>query len=74
MKRGASEHTRIFSLYGHAAPLTTPSPTPPPPGYLIQYENNFNFATVRGAGHMVPETRSEASLAMMSAFVLGKRL
>jgi len=41
---------------------------------LIQYENNFNFATVRGAGHMVPETRSGASLAMMSAFVLGKRL
>jgi carboxypeptidase C (cathepsin A) len=43
-------------------------------GYLISYENNFHFATVRGAGHMVPETRSEASLAMMSAFVLGKRL
>lgn len=27
-------------------------------GYAIQYANNFTFATVRGAGHMVPETRA----------------
>lgn len=33
-------------------------------GYVIQYANNFTFATVRGAGHMVPETRPEAALAM----------
>ena len=58
-------------------PLTTRSHTPLHlvlAGYLTSYDHNFHFATVRGAGHMVPETRSEASLAMMSAFVLGKRL
>jgi serine carboxypeptidase-like clade I len=34
-------------------------------GYVIQYGHNFTFATVRGAGHMVPETRGEASFTMM---------
>jgi len=41
-------------------------------GYLTTYANKgnkFHFATVRGAGHMVPETRPEASLAMLSAFL-----
>jgi len=43
-------------------------------GYAIQYDNNFTFATVRGAGHMVPETRAEAALAMFSKFLEGKPL
>jgi carboxypeptidase C (cathepsin A) len=38
-------------------------------GYRIQYANNFTFATVRGGGHMVPEIRPEAALAMIKAFL-----
>ena len=34
-------------------------------GYVTHYANNFTFATVRGAGHMVPETRSQAALALV---------
>lgn len=40
-------------------------------GYVIQYANNFTFATVRGAGHMVPETRPEAALRMFKNHVFG---
>lgn len=43
-------------------------------GYAIEYANNFTFATVRGAGHMVPETRSEAAFAMFQKFLTGKSL
>ena len=28
-------------------------------GYRINYAHNFSYVTVRGAGHMVPETRPE---------------
>lgn len=41
-------------------------------GYAIQYANSFTFATVRGAGHMVPETRPEAALTMFRNHVFGK--
>jgi serine carboxypeptidase-like clade I len=41
-------------------------------GYAIKYANNFTFATVRGAGHMVPETRAEASFAMLQRHITGK--
>jgi carboxypeptidase C (cathepsin A) len=41
-------------------------------GYVISYGKNFQFATVRGAGHMVPETRGQASLKMMENMVFGK--
>ena len=26
-------------------------------GYVTTYEQNFNFVTVKGAGHMVPQFR-----------------
>lgn len=42
-------------------------------GYRIQYDYNFTFATVRGAGHMVPETRPEASFTLFRDF-LSKKL
>lgn len=40
-------------------------------GYKIQYAHNFTFATVRGAGHMVPETRPQSSLIMMKSHIFG---
>lgn len=40
-------------------------------GYVIQYANNFTFATVRGAGHMVPETRPEAALDLFTRHITG---
>jgi len=41
-------------------------------GYRVNYAHNFTFATVRGAGHMVPETRPEAALELFRRGVLGK--
>lgn len=41
-------------------------------GYAIQYANNFTFATVRGAGHMVPETRPEAALTMIKNLIFNQ--
>ena len=41
-------------------------------GYAIQYDHNFTFATVRGAGHMVPETRAEAALTLFKNHLGGK--
>ena len=40
-------------------------------GYAIKYANNFTFATVRGAGHMVSETRPEAGYALFEKHVTG---
>ena len=40
-------------------------------GYRIKYANNFTFATVRGAGHMVPETRPEAALTLFVNHITG---
>lgn len=33
-------------------------------GYVTTYESNFNFVTVKGAGHMVPQFRPPQALAM----------
>ena len=41
-------------------------------GYVSQWsEIGFTFATVYGAGHMVPETRPEAAGALFSRFISG---
>lgn len=44
-------------------------------GYIIHYAvpngANFSFATIRGAGHMVPETRPEAAFHMMRRWTTG---
>jgi carboxypeptidase C (cathepsin A) len=40
-------------------------------GYRINYSSNFTFLTVRGAGHMVPETRPEPALTMLKTFLSG---
>lgn len=41
-------------------------------GYITRYDHNFSFATVRGAGHMVPETRPQAAYHMFANFLEGK--
>ncbi|KAG1334636.1 Serine carboxypeptidase II-3 [Cocos nucifera] len=40
-------------------------------GYVVGYEG-LTFATVRGAGHMVPSYQPERSLTMISSFLEGK--
>ena len=34
-------------------------------GYATRYANDFDFLTIRGAGHMVPEYKPEAAFVMM---------
>jgi len=43
-------------------------------GYVTRYEHNFTFATVKGAGHMVPLYRPAAAHAMVSRFTATKQL
>eukprot|EP00529_Nitzschia_sp_RCC80_P013191 CAMPEP_0113484406 /NCGR_PEP_ID=MMETSP0014_2-20120614/23945_1 /TAXON_ID=2857 /ORGANISM="Nitzschia sp." /LENGTH=591 /DNA_ID=CAMNT_0000378007 /DNA_START=8 /DNA_END=1784 /DNA_ORIENTATION=+ /assembly_acc=CAM_ASM_000159 len=38
-------------------------------GYVTRYENNFDFLTIRGAGHMVPTYKPEASYVFMKAWI-----
>ena len=44
-------------------------------GYVTKYEgpraNDFTFATVKGAGHMVPQYKPKQGLALFKSFVLG---
>ena len=44
-------------------------------GYSTVYtENNFSFVTVKGAGHMVPQTQPAAALYLFTAFLNGQTL
>jgi len=43
-------------------------------GYVVEYGANFTFATVKGAGHMVPRTQPERAYAMLSRFLSGQPL
>lgn len=38
-------------------------------GYVTRYEHSFTYATVKGAGHMVPTYRPEAAQEMVQRFV-----
>ncbi|CAE7939463.1 Serine carboxypeptidase 1 [Symbiodinium microadriaticum] len=38
-------------------------------GYVTRYENHFDFLTIRGAGHMVPEYKPEAAFVMLRSFL-----
>eukprot|EP00931_Biecheleriopsis_adriatica_P057113 TRINITY_DN33876_c0_g1_i1.p1 TRINITY_DN33876_c0_g1~~TRINITY_DN33876_c0_g1_i1.p1 ORF type:complete len:515 (-),score=67.70 TRINITY_DN33876_c0_g1_i1:233-1777(-) len=38
-------------------------------GFVTRYENNFDFLTIRGSGHMVPEYKPEAAFVMLSSFL-----
>jgi len=38
-------------------------------GHVVGFDNNFSFATVRGAGHMVPFVKPEAMLVLLTKFL-----
>lgn len=40
-------------------------------GYVVGYKG-LTFATVRGAGHMVPSYQPQRALTMISSFLLGE--
>jgi serine carboxypeptidase-like clade I len=40
-------------------------------GYVQRYEGSFDFLTIRGAGHMVPTYKPEASFAFLKAWLEG---
>lgn len=41
-------------------------------GYVTTYESNFNFVTVKGAGHMVPQYRPPQAFAMFQRMIENK--
>jgi len=41
-------------------------------GYLTNYVDNFQFITIKGAGHMVPEYKPEQALSFFSQWLAGK--
>jgi serine carboxypeptidase-like clade 1 len=43
-------------------------------GYSVEYEEGLTYATVKGAGHMVPQMRPEEALKLFTRFVHGKDL
>jgi len=38
-------------------------------GYVTRYEGNFDFLTIRGAGHMVPTYKPQATFAFIEAWI-----
>ena len=40
-------------------------------GYVQQYKGGFTFASVRGAGHMVPSFQPERGIALLDSFLKG---
>lgn len=43
-------------------------------GYVTRYEHGFTYATVKGAGHIVPSDRPEAAQELVQRFVETQRL
>lgn len=41
-------------------------------GYVTRYANGFDFVTIRGSGHMVPEYKPEAAFVMLGSFLRGE--
>lgn len=41
-------------------------------GYVTRFEGHFDFLTIRGSGHMVPEFKPAASLAFLSTWLQNK--
>jgi len=38
-------------------------------GFVTRYAHDFDFLTIRGAGHMVPEYKPEAAFVMLKSFL-----
>ncbi len=43
-------------------------------GYVTRYENNFDFLTIRGSGHMVPEFKPAQTLVSPSCVCSVRRM
>ena len=43
-------------------------------GYVTEYAHNFTFATVQGAGHMVPTYKPHFALTLINKWVAGEPL
>eukprot|EP00957_Ditylum_brightwellii_P190266 14482842-Ditylum_brightwellii.AAC.1 len=43
-------------------------------GHVVDYEHGLSFATVHGAGHMVPQFRPQPSLTMLNHVISGEML
>lgn len=59
------------------SPLTHAPPSLPitqVAGYTVAYANQLTYATVKGAGHMVPQTNPREALAMFDRFISGQPL
>eukprot|EP00747_Dinoflagellata_sp_TGD_P056994 gnl/TRDRNA2_/TRDRNA2_150394_c2_seq1.p1 gnl/TRDRNA2_/TRDRNA2_150394_c2~~gnl/TRDRNA2_/TRDRNA2_150394_c2_seq1.p1 ORF type:complete len:523 (+),score=60.88 gnl/TRDRNA2_/TRDRNA2_150394_c2_seq1:49-1569(+) len=41
-------------------------------GYVTRYEPRFDFLTIRGSGHMVPEYKPKAALTFLQAWLAGE--
>ena len=41
-------------------------------GYVTSYEGDFSFLTIRGAGHMTPTYKPEASFEMFRSWIMGE--
>jgi len=41
-------------------------------GYVTRYKGNFDFLTIRGSGHMVPQFKPEAALGFLASWVAGE--
>jgi carboxypeptidase C (cathepsin A) len=41
-------------------------------GYVTRYHGNFDYLTIRGAGHMVPTIKAAASFAFMKSWILNE--
>jgi serine carboxypeptidase-like clade 1 len=41
-------------------------------GYVTRYEGDFDFLTIRGAGHMVPAYKPKATFTFLKAWLEGK--
>lgn len=38
-------------------------------GYAVEFKDGLTFATVKGAGHMVPQTHPQAALALLQQWM-----
>lgn len=41
-------------------------------GHVVRYEHNFDFVTIRGAGHMVPTYKPDAAYTMIKSWLQNK--
>lgn len=62
---GVGRRRRWLWVRQYSLPVDTRVPPPPQvAGYVVDYGHGLSYATVKGAGHMVPETNPREALAM----------